>query len=396
MTNFVQVYKSTDLNAPVLTGQVGTLITLLNKCLVDGYTTASVSSITRSGTTVTVNLAVANTTLESNQYLQIAGASEVQYNGIWLITVVSSTQVTFQIGTTPSSPATGTITYAKAPLQWTKAFAAGTNAQAYRSADATSNQFYLQVIDNGATAGAAKEAQVFAAEVMSADQVVTSGRFPTTAQATNGLCCRKSTTADSTARAWTLWGDDRTFYLCTNTGDAAGQQFHGFGFGHFLTFKAGDGFNTFVCGSPTFNSSSVVTMFGCPQLSTAVNGACYLARSYSQTGGSIAVWETALVCSNSNSSSAIGSAASSGAVLTYPNPVDSGLYVVPMMLTDSSSGALRGRLPGWYAPLHINPFSNYDESTGITGLSGVTLMALSISYSASVGQLLIDKYGPWT
>lgn len=47
MANFVQIYKSTDLNAPVLTGQVSKLVDLLDAVLVTGYTTAAVSSVTR-------------------------------------------------------------------------------------------------------------------------------------------------------------------------------------------------------------------------------------------------------------------------------------------------------------------------------------------------------------
>jgi len=35
----VRVYRSTDVGAPVLTGEVGSIVTLLNDCLVDGYST---------------------------------------------------------------------------------------------------------------------------------------------------------------------------------------------------------------------------------------------------------------------------------------------------------------------------------------------------------------------
>ena len=41
MTNFVQMYKSTDLNAPTLSGTAGDLTTLLDAILVNGYTTAT-------------------------------------------------------------------------------------------------------------------------------------------------------------------------------------------------------------------------------------------------------------------------------------------------------------------------------------------------------------------
>lgn len=404
MANFVQLYKSTDTNAPVLTGQVNKVTALLNACLVDGYSTASVTSITKSGTTATYTLASSNATLVTGNYLTISGATggdAALYNGTYMITVLTGTTGTYIMTSTPSANATGTLLYAKAGLQWTKPFAAGTNAQTYRSADTGSNQFYLQVIDNAATAGAGKEAQIYGAEVMSADQTVTSGQFPTVAQLANGMSFRKSTTADGTARAWTLVGDDRTFYLISNTGDAANQNFHSMGFGHFLSFKPADGYNTFVAAGLAFNSAaSTAVIPGLAQASTLGSlsgGGVYVARLYSQTGGSIA---SGLVgYANAASTGVIGSAGAAGALLTYPNPADSGLYVAQLLISDSALG-VRGRMPGYYQPLHAIPFSNYDLSTGVTGLSGVTLTALSIVGTQGgtnvTGQVLVDTFGPWS
>jgi len=57
MANFVQFYKSTDMNMPPLTGQAGSLITVLNQILVDGnFSGVSVTGITRSGTTATATV----------------------------------------------------------------------------------------------------------------------------------------------------------------------------------------------------------------------------------------------------------------------------------------------------------------------------------------------------
>jgi hypothetical protein len=397
MTNFVQMYKSTDTGAPVLTGQVGSLITLLNKCLVDGYTAVAVTSITRSGSTATATLASSDSTLFTGAYIAMAGATQTEYNGTFQITVVDPTHFTFTVSGTPATPATGSPTYAKAGLGWAKPFAAGTNAQTYRSADGASDRFYLQVVDNGATAGGAREAQVYGAEVMSADQTVTSGRFPTAAQAASGLCCRKSTTADATARAWTLIGDDRTFYFITSTADAAGPN-PGFAFGHFISFKAGDAFKTFILGTPVFNVSNTASGWAATTVAGGAATNIWLARSYTQTGTAINVVMSPLVGS-STSTTVLGVSSSGsgvGAVLTYPNPADSGLYVVPVLVTDSSFAALRGRLPGFYAPLHAAPFTLYDESTGINGLSGVTLAAVLLTSNANQGQGLFDKFGPWT
>jgi hypothetical protein len=388
MANFVQLYKSTDANAPSLTGQVGSLITLLNKCLVDGYSTASVTSIVESGTTYTVTLAAANSSLVSGNYVTISGASPSGANGTFKITVTSTTTFTY-VGPGGLGTITGTILYAKAALQWARPFSAGTNSQTYRSADATSNRFYLQVIDNGATAGGAKEAQIYGAEVMSADQTVTSGQFPTTVQQASGLCLRKSTTADSTVRAWTLWGDDRTFYLQTTTGDVASQANHSMGFGHFISYKAGDAYNTFIGGGASFNSSNVACGMGqmtAFQVGPAGN-AMYIARSYTQLGTSVQAEMLGVGISSNNIVGGL-------TLITYPNGPDSGLHVAQLQLSDAV-GVNRGRMPGMYQPLHLNPLTQYDESTGVTGLSGVTLVTVNIVSSGTLGQLLVDKFGPW-
>lgn len=396
MANFVQIYKSTDLNAPVLTGQVSKLVDLLDAVLVNGYTTAAVSSVTRSGSTVTVTLSASNSTMNTGDYFKLSGAVETDYNGVWQITVVSSTVFTFNIGgLTPTSPATGTILYRKAPLNWTKPYT-GTNAAVFRSQNTGSPRHYLQVIDNGATAGGAKEAQWMAFEAMSAYNTGT-GPFPTSAQRTNGLCCFKSNTADATARDWCIIGDDKTFYLQVNAG-ASNVTTSVYGFGWFPSYKAGDVYNTFVAATAEFNSASPSgvglasaspwpTNLNAPSASNSI----YLPRSYSQTGGSIAV---AILSGLGATGPVFGGVNVTG--VAYPEAVSAGAVVAPVFIAEAIAGTpLRGRLPGFYPPFHGLAFSNYDEISGITGLSGLTLVALMSQNTWTTGQVAIDKIGPW-
>ncbi|MCZ6897327.1 MAG: hypothetical protein O7D95_01270 [Betaproteobacteria bacterium] len=70
----------------------------------------SVTSITRSGTTVTVTTTTDHG-LQEGQAVVIAGAVETDYNGTFdVASVTSSTVYTYEISTTPTTPATGTIT----------------------------------------------------------------------------------------------------------------------------------------------------------------------------------------------------------------------------------------------------------------------------------------------
>ncbi len=71
----------------------------------------SITTLTRSGSTVT---AVTNSAHEygSTQAVTVAGAVEIDYNGAQSITVIDDTTFSYTIATSPTTPATGTITSA--------------------------------------------------------------------------------------------------------------------------------------------------------------------------------------------------------------------------------------------------------------------------------------------
>ena len=69
----------------------------------------NVSSITRSGSTVTATTTSAHS-LASGMPITIAGAVETAYNGTFEVTVTAPDEFIYTISGTPSSPATGTIT----------------------------------------------------------------------------------------------------------------------------------------------------------------------------------------------------------------------------------------------------------------------------------------------
>lgn len=74
-------------------------------------TTRSVSSLTRSGLIATVVTTVAHN-FGTGQYVTIAGATPIAYNGTWQIVVSNATTFLFTPGGAPATPATGTITAA--------------------------------------------------------------------------------------------------------------------------------------------------------------------------------------------------------------------------------------------------------------------------------------------
>ncbi len=113
MAYYVQVYSREDLNAPPISGQMGTAIVVLNACLVDGYgwSGMSIIGITRSGSTATATISASDgLKIQTGNILTISGANETEYNGTFEITVTSTTTFTYTISGTPSTPASGTIT----------------------------------------------------------------------------------------------------------------------------------------------------------------------------------------------------------------------------------------------------------------------------------------------
>jgi hypothetical protein len=387
--------KSTDTGVsawPVLSGQVGALVALLDAVLVNGGTQIA-ASITRSGSTATATVTAHG--LQNGWYNSMSGATQSEYNIVAQVSNVTSNTFDYTVSGTPATPATGSPLARRAPAGWTKPFT-GTNKAAFRPGNVGTNQFYLRVLDDGTTTGGAKEATFRGFETMS-DVDTGTNPFPTVAQRTDGNYVEKSATSDATARAWTLEADDGTMlfipvvntnveYLC--------------GFGHFISYKSGDGGNSFCGGCTTVNVVTNAQIAGMALLAgataTAVPTASFhLARSYTQAVGAVAAGSGARVYAAA--SGLIGASAINGAV-TYPNAADGGGLVVDSISVlefISAFQSTRGRIPGLYAPIHFKPFSNYDVSTGIVGMSGISLMAVNIDSSAIAGQCLIDITGPW-
>jgi uncharacterized phage protein gp47/JayE len=96
---------------PALTqwrSESGKLYTMLTGATI-ATDTISVTSLTRSGSTVTATTSSSHN-FASNVSVTIAGAVETDYNGTFTITVTGADEFTYEITGTPSTPATGTIT----------------------------------------------------------------------------------------------------------------------------------------------------------------------------------------------------------------------------------------------------------------------------------------------
>lgn len=329
---------------PQLAGTAGYLISLLDAILVTGFNSKSVSSISVTDNVGTCTTSTAHA-LGVDDVVIFSGANESVFNNEFrVVSVADSTHFTFAV-TTGLSAASGTITVKIAPLNWTKAFS-GTNKAVYRSADNSSNKLYLRVDDTQTT-----YATVNSFETMSDVDTGTGASSP--------VYWLKSSTANTTARNFYLFGDTKRFYLMAAWHATYPTWCAGYGFGDFASIKAGDAYNTFLLGHSASAPSNSTTSqsFTYVGVSNQTAGQ-YLARSYSQVGASVAFFKGSPVVPGATAQMGYGTQ-----VAYVANPADNGVHLVPLDLYETNN-VYRGQLPGLYVPLEATTgnFLNMDKT----------------------------------
>lgn len=327
------VYKSTDPGAPALTGQVGSLITLLRAVLVDGY------------------------------------------------------------GSSPT---------AMAGAGWTETFS-GTNKAVFRNNPTTGTGGYLR-IDDGATVGGsnARYGLWRLYETMS-DVDTGTGETPTVAQAAAGGLVLKSSTLNSTARAWVILACERWFYLFvdlgnTGTGWTSVASFPAF-FGDIISRKPGDGYGfvgfSAASGSSYSGSGNYSGAFIGSPLSAGSTLGGYLLREYTQTTASKTFGLAAL--SDGYTTGFLG------ATGTYPDAISGGIAIERIAVMEGNR-LVRGYLPNVYGSIHGRAFADMTTRTDLEGLPADTiLLAKRVSQSGPMsattgnydGMLLFDISNEW-
>ncbi len=383
----VRSYKSTDYGAPVLRGVAGDLIAVLDACLVDGYGQRSVQSITRSGTTATAT--IAGHLHNEHDVLTIAGADQTEYNGTHRIFNVTTDTFDFEVSGAPATPATGTITAKKPGGGWGKAFT-GTNKAAYRSADVQSTRLFLRIDDSTTT-----YATVTGYEFMDSIDVG-GGLFPI---ATAPLYWLKSSTADTTARAWELVTDGALAYLFV-AHHATNSNGHTLSaFGDINSARQGDAFRCLIIGAssnavaqPGQNSQGPLACayYGAPTYASTQ----MMARGHTQTGAAVDVQKLAVGFNGINLAIGWGQTQT----LAYPHAVDNGLVAVPALLAESTA-LIRGAMPGYYIPLHTLPGTRLTVIGDWPALPGRKIWLIpqgtGNSNNSYEGRACIDITGPW-
>lgn len=410
--------------APQVTNAWGVLVSMLDACLINGFNTQTATSVTRSGSTVTMTFSGGGHGFVQHQVILVSGAVESEYNGEHRVTAVTGTTVTFTITGTPSSPATGLITAKAAPLGFDKPFS-GTDKAVYRSANLSSTRMFLRVdnsLDAGWGANYAKFAKVTIADAMSGVDTFTGSQAPFLAAdpnrnhvltgsgtgAFNGwakwyYAKNGSDTSTPTAgnRKWVLIGDDKGFYLSIAWQPTPIENRALYAFGDFDSLNPSDAYNCLLQSRLSYHSASSTTdstTYGNAELFTIGQANAVAIKAASGVGDMVHLGGRTLIPAAVNTFRSGDNWNQQGIV--SPNATDSSNLFAPAYLFESATinattpTSIRGKVRGAYFALNRKPYTDGE----IISISGKSYMAVSYFYSGTnlYGLVLFDITGPWS
>lgn len=383
----IKFYVHTNNNAPQLQNAYGSMINVLDACLINGINIGTVSSLTVSGTTVTATFGAAHNLMQY-QVIKIAGAAQPEFNGEHrILTIPDSSSFTFELAVTPSvTTATGAISASLPPLGWEKPFSS-TSATGGKGAYRSTNLLlpsrpFLRVVDELDpvwTSTYAKYAKVGIVEDMTDIDTMLGVQAPydsanidknwlgrgSGATAKNGWAKwyyahnasfaisnnQSDTSATSSGnRRWILVGNADYFYILP-TNHSTDVYFSPYGFGAFKSLINNDMSNTFL--SSLFNDPISTYKAGyIPLNSGTTNQKILLQRGYAQNAAYTEAIARSLRPLSSNVSEIrtgaddyIGSFSLTG--------------IAPFAPVFINEVVLRGEMPGIYWLFQKTPFFNF-------------------------------------
>ena len=379
----VKYFHSELPNAPVLSGTAGSLIAVLDACLVNGWGVLTAQSVTVASGVATANFAGSHS-FETDSVLLVAGASDAGVNGEHRATATTVNSVSFPVTGVADGAVSGVIAVKLAPAGWTKL--AGANRAAYKSGSPSATQCYARIDDANA-----RFARIRGYESMT-DVDTGTGLFPDDVQALGGLYIQKSHFADASFRRWMIVATDSQFVLMTAYYASYGYDYTPVFFGDVLSIKPGDAYRCMLTGDSADRSTNSNVGSGAPLVAQDRSDGVFWARSYTQVGGAIvgSLRHPGLLADSGNPVHPTG-----------PNPINNSLYVIPTLAFDGSGLAAnyRGVVPGIYSIPHNvgTNFGSKSKTVGADGLPGRTLVG--VHYQSVTGgggyRYMIDISGPW-
>lgn len=373
MANEVVRYDSDETGAPTLNNAAGSMIAVLDACLITGFRVQTLTGIS-------VTSSVATCTLAGHGYgdgrlVDISGSTPSGLNGRKRITVTGTDTFTFAAPGVSDGAATGTITAKRSPLGWAKT--AGTNKAIYSRTDVAALAQSLRVDDSAGGLSAA----VVSVEAFTSVDTYTAPA-PTVAMSATGQPWGKGANTGA-AKRWLLIGDSRSIWLFVD-GDggtwASNSAFgHAHAFGDLASYRAGDAYSTFLAGNG-------IGLISVTQGSAPSQIGCVLQRHSNQVGA-------AVYAGLHHFSSNIPGFSGSG----YPSEVDNGLAIqYPVIMVQASVAGghpPRGAIPGLAFP--VAALKNLAPLVVFPNVAGRDYVAVPIYSGGNIGCVMIDLTGPW-
>lgn len=387
----VKHITNTMSGAPVLNGVAGSLISLLQAFLVDGFDNKSATSLVVASGVATLSFTGAHSATVDSVVL-VSGATPSNLNGEQKVTAVAAGVVKFATAESDGT-ATGTISFKMAPVGWTQPFS-GTNLAVFRSSDLLGGRMYLRVDDTNAT-----NPRVRSYETMS-DVSTGTGPSPTDAQISGGGYWSKSGVANSNPITYVIAADSRALlvYIARYQISSAGYYCGAVrGFGDIVSHRpSGDLFGSFLSATQYAGNMSDTSLDG-------YYPSAFIARSHTGLGASVTeqLWP---IAGSRITSSGLDSAGAG----PFPSPIDGGLRLTKVAVGVTANSTVRGTIPGFYRVPHTTTFpgfKNHDVVLGTGSMSGRKLIAVNstsgggtdntASYDYNTGVSFIDVTGPW-
>lgn len=395
MPNEVVFYHSGETGAPTLNNAAGSMIAVLDACLINGFAATSASAVSVSGAVAT--LTISGHPYTSGKMVEVAGAAVAGVNGRKLCTVVDANTIQVPAPGVADGAIAGTVTVKRSPLGWSKPYSA-TNRAMYARTDPQATSNLLRVDDSAA----GTVARVFMVETATGIDAWTN-KAPTEALQAGGQFWSRGQN-NATAKRWVLVGDSRSIYLLTEDAGnswAAALALRVQAFGDLVSFRAGDAHRAFLHGGTSETGTGGLLM---------TPGLLNSGGSFMSAGGGFCVSRDPSGVVFSRGLGALGTTAGNvvggTSYLPYPSLVNNGFVVQTPVLSReglmAGSYPLRGVVPGVAYPLaNLTEVRTQFHLREWPGLAGTSRTFLSVSAgqqgfgSTEVGMLFFDITGPW-
>jgi len=333
-------YSSSDWGAPQLNGLSGSLLTLLNACLVDGYGSGSL-------------------------YKAPIG---------WLKPIPDQTGQAIGVIQQPSGSGCILFVHDAAPFSSSVAWTREAWVCGYEEILGLTGSSYTKIMGTGA------------------------GQFPYENQAgltalphagnTGSLSWRKSATLNNTERPWILYGDAHTFYLFLMKGDTA-NRWSMYMFGDIFSFrKTRDAYKCCIMGRLSSAAGDSYS-YGDTDYGLTIDFVSYPFYIVRTAGGGRRATRANRIVDAGRLGITSGDYILLDGRGTAPGTVDGLVSVGHILVGESENSTIRGKMRGlWTWPHNVGNIQDGQVITGTGETAGRTFVM--ISPSTNVGQWLIE------